>query len=87
MSPTAESSLCQTETKLNVYCEMEINFAFGAFPNVQRVSSENSGHFEGSLQLHCYWWVSTLMKYSSFLGVKNVRGVDTQNNENKDRGN
>ena len=50
---------------------MEINFLFGAFPNVQRASSENSGHIEGSLQLHCYCWVSTLIKYSSFLGVKN----------------
>ena len=54
---------------------MEINFLFGAFPNVQRASSENSGHIEGSLQLHCYCWVSTLIKYSSFLGVKNVRGI------------
>ena len=54
---------------------MEINFVFGAFFNVQRASSENSGLFEGSLQLHCYWWVSTLIKCSSFLGVKNVRVV------------
>ena len=33
-----------------------------------------SGH-EGSSQFHCYWQISTLIKYSSFLGVKNVRSV------------
>ena len=26
-------------------------------------------------QIHCYWWISTLLKYFSFLGVKNVRGA------------
>ena len=24
---------------------------------------------------HCCWWISTLIKYPSFLGVKNVRSV------------
>ena len=28
-----------------------------------------------SLQFHCYRWISTLIKYSSLLGVKNIRNV------------
>ena len=30
---------------------------------------------KGSSQFHCYQWIFTLIKYSSLLGVKNIRSV------------
>ena len=37
---------------------------------------KKSGHSKVLFsQIHCYWWISTLLKYFSFLGVKNVRGT------------
>ena len=43
-----------------------------AFKN--RDQAKKSGH-NGSSQFHCYWQISTLIKYPSFLGVKNVRSL------------
>ena len=37
--------------------------------------AEKTGQFEGFSQFHCNWWISTLIKYSSFLGVKNARSI------------
>ena len=35
---------------------------------------KKSGH-KGSSHFHCYWQIPTLIKYTSFYGVKNVRSV------------
>ena len=51
------------------------NFVRGTVPKARRESNEEIWHFEGSWQFQCYWRIPTLIKYSFFLGVKNVRSV------------
>ena len=42
---------------------------------VWRGQTKKSGHSKGSSQFHWYWWVCTLIKYTSFLSIKNVKIV------------
>lgn len=56
------------ETKLVETKEQSLRYGTSSLAN-------KSGHFEGSSQLHYYWWIFPSIKYSSFLGVKNSRKV------------
>ena len=62
--------LRQQERRLNVKCETETLFVVLSL-NVKRRHLGTSS----SSQFQYFWRISTLVKYSSFLGAKNVRRV------------
>ena len=52
----------------------EGNFVSGTFW-CERSQVKKSGYFKGSSQFNRYWQISTLLKYSPFFGVKNLKSV------------
>ena len=52
----------------------EGNFVSGTFW-CERSQVKKSGYFKGSSQFHRYWQISTLLQYSPFFGVKNLKSV------------
>ena len=65
-----QNLLRQQEWRLNVKPETETLFVVLYLNGEQRNLATSSSSW-----FHCCWWISTLIKYPSFLGVTSVRSV------------